>query len=126
MPENKATILVVDDEAHVRKLLQQILGDAGYNIITASTGHEAFEKISSSNDIDLVLLDIIMPGIDGFKTLELIRAQSDTPVIMITGLGEVSPLQFSFNLGADDYIKKPFRAKELLARIDAKVRRSKD
>jgi DNA-binding response OmpR family regulator len=67
----------------------------------------------------------VMPGMDGFQALELIREKSDIPVIMVSGLGNMSPLRTSFILGADDYIKKPFHSRELLARIEAKLRRRK-
>ena len=124
MTESKVTILVVDDDEHARKLLQRILEEADYGVVTASTGHEAFDKVSSS-DVSLVLLDRKMPGMDGFQTLELIREKSDIPVIMVTGIGKVASLNTSLNLGADDYVKKPFRSGELLARIEAKLRRTK-
>jgi DNA-binding response OmpR family regulator len=122
--ESKTTILVVDDEEYTRELLRQILEEANHRVVTASTGNEAIDKISSS-DVSLVLLDIKMPGLDGFQTLKRIRDKSDIPVIMVTGIGEISSLCTSLNLGADDYIKKPFRSGELLARIEAKLRRAK-
>ncbi len=122
--ESKAIILVVDDEENERRLLQRILEGAGYGVVTASSGYEAIDKVSSS-DASLVLLDIRMPGIDGLQTLELIREKTDIPVIMVTGIGELSSLNTSINLGADDYVKKPFRSGELLARIKVKLRRSK-
>lgn len=125
MPANKPTILIVDDEENVRKLLRQVLEGADYTVLTVCTGDEAFDKITSG-DIDLVLLDIVMPGLDGYQTLGRIREESDIPVIMMTGLGDVTSLQSSLRFGADDYIKKPFRSKELLARINAKLRRSKN
>lgn len=124
MTKSKATILVVDDEEPVRKLLQRILEKADYRVVTASTGREAIDKVSSS-DVSLVLLDIIMPGMDGFQTLELIRKKSDIPVIMVTAIGKTTSLHDSLGLGADDYVKKPFRSGELLARIEAKLRRVK-
>ncbi|MFC2060371.1 response regulator transcription factor [Chloroflexota bacterium] len=124
MANSKATILVVDDEENTRKLLQRILEEANYEVVTASTGCEAIDKVSSV-DVSLVLLDIIMPEMDGFQTLELIREKTDIPVIMVTGMGQVSSLETSLSLGADDYVKKPFRSGELLARIKAKLRRVK-
>jgi DNA-binding response OmpR family regulator len=125
MSENMATILVVDDEEYIRQLFQRILEDAGYRVLTASNGQEAFDKVSAG-DINLVLLDIIMPGMDGMQALELIREKSDVPIIMVTGIGNLNSLSTSLVLGADDYIKKPFRSKELLARINAKLRRMKN
>jgi DNA-binding response OmpR family regulator len=125
MINSEATILVVDDEENIRQLIRLTLEEAGYKVVTASTGQEAFDKVSSSN-ISLVLLDIVMPGMDGFRALEMIREKSDIPVIMVSGLGNVNPLRTSFILGADDYIKKPFHSRELLARIEAKLRRMKN
>ena len=124
MSEGRETILVVDDEEYSRNLLQRVLEEAGYGVITASTGNEAFYRVSSG-DVSLVLLDIRMAGMDGFQTLELIRGKSDIPVIMVTGIGEAASLNTSLSLGADDYIRKPFRTVELLARIKAKLRRVK-
>ena len=121
MSEGKETILVVDDEEYSRKLLQRVLEEADYGVITASTGNEALDK-ALSNDVSLVLLDIKMPGMDGFQTLQLIREKSNIPVIMVTGIGESASLNTSLGLGADDYIRKPFRTVELLARIKAKLR----
>lgn len=123
MTEGKTTILVVDDEEYVRKLLQRILEDASYGVVTAANGREALEKLTQ-NKVSLVLLDIRMPELDGFQTLELIRQKYEVPVIMLTGMGEVTTLRDAMALGADDYIKKPFRTTELLARVKAKLRRA--
>lgn len=123
--KSKGTILVVDDEERARILLQRILEDADYNVVMASSGDEAFAKLSSS-DVSLVLLDIKMPGINGYETLKLIREKSGIPVIMVTALGGVDSKFTSFELGADDYIKKPFRSGELIARIEAKLRRRRN
>ena len=124
MPESKATILVVDDEEMVRKLLRRILEEAGYAVITATDGQEALDKLSQSK-IDLVLLDLKMPELDGFQTLALIRKQSNVLVMMVTGMGEVTSVNEGLSIGADDYVTKPFSGAVLLARIEAKLRRSK-
>ena len=124
MTEGKATILVVDDEEHVRKLLQRVLEGAGYGVVTADNGHQALDKLADSN-INLVLLDIRMPELDGFETLRQLRERSEIPVIMLTGIGEGTTLSDTLSLGADDYVHKPFSAPVLLARIEAKLRRSK-
>jgi DNA-binding response OmpR family regulator len=124
MSEKATTVLAVDDEEYIRQLFQRILEDAGYRVVLASSGQEAIDKVSAG-DVDLVLLDIIMPGMDGMQVLELIREKSDVPIIMVTGIGDLNSLSTSLVLGADDYIKKPFRSKELLARINAKLRRIK-
>ena len=122
--ENKATILAVDDEEHVRRLLQRILEGAGYTVVTAGNGREALDKLSLPG-ICLVLLDIRMPEMDGFQTLDLMRKQSDIPVIMVTGVGGVTPVSGSLTLGGDDYVIKPFQSSELLARIEAKLKHTK-
>jgi len=124
MPESKATILVVDDEEMVRKLLKRILEEAGYAAITATNGKEALDKLSQSK-VDLVLLDLKMPELDGFQTLALIRKQSNVLVMMVTGMGEVTSVNEALSIGADDYVTKPFSSQVLLARIEAKLRRSK-
>jgi DNA-binding response OmpR family regulator len=120
---NLKRILVVDDDEYVTKLLQRILIEAVYDVVTAISGKEALDKLTGAS-IDLVLLDIKMPGLDGFQTLAMIRKQSNIPVIMVTGIAEVTSVNEAFNLGADDYITKPFRTGELLARINAKLRRA--
>jgi len=123
--EGKETILVVDDDENSRRLLERVLEEAGYGVVTVSTGREALDRVAIS-DVSLVLLDIRMPGMDGLQTLELIREKSGVPVIMVTGTGQKGSLKTSLGLGADDYIRKPFRAVELLARIKAKLRRVAD
>jgi DNA-binding response OmpR family regulator len=121
----KTTILVVDDEKHVREMLQRILEDADYNVITASGGQEAIDQLSSDN-INLVLLDIRMPVMDGYQTLEHIREKLNIPVIMVTAIDETTSTITSLDLGADDYVKKPFRSGVLLSRIEAKLRRTRN
>jgi len=125
MTESKGTILVVDDEEYVRKLLQRILEESGYSIVTASNGYEALERFSQ-HKIDLVLLDIKMPGLDGFSVLEQIRKTSNVPVIMLTAVKETTTVRDTLSLGADDYVQKPFNQRELLLRIKAKLRRTKE
>ena len=114
---------MVDDEEPLRMLLQRILEEAGYAVLTSANGREALEKLSVAR-ISLVLLDIRMPGLDGFQTLELIREKYELPVIMLTGMRELTSLSDALALGADDYIAKPFKTAELLARIKAKLRRN--
>ncbi len=124
MTEKQRRILVVDDEQTVRDFLQRVLETAGYTVITASDGLEALEKMSQF-DISLVLLDIMMPGLDGFEVLDHMRQHEENiPVIMLTGIQEARTKTDSLTLGADDYITKPFSVEELLARIQAKLRRT--
>jgi len=119
-----ARILVVDDEKVVRDLVRYVLKEEGYKVLTASNGRAALGRMSHS-DTDLVLLDIKMPGIDGLQVLERIRRYSDIPVIILTGIDEITSLDKALGIGADDYITKPFSKRELIARIKAKLRRAK-
>jgi len=116
------TILVVDDDERAQKLLHLILEEAGYDVVAAANGREALEKMSQI-DVSLVLLDIMMPELNGFQTLDLIRQQYEAPVIMLTSKREVTTLRDTLDLGADDFVRKPFNIRELLARIQAKLRR---
>jgi len=124
--EGKTTILVVDDEEHVRKLLQRILEDAGYDVLTAGSGQEALDKLvqSENQEPQLILLDIMMPGLNGFQVLERIRRRFDIPVMMLTAKQEVTTVRDALAIGADDYMRKPFRTTELVARVKAKLRRA--
>ena len=124
MTEEQRRILVVDDEQTVRDILQRALEGAGYDVITATNGQEALDKISQC-DVSLVLLDIMMPGLDGFEVLERMPQHLNIPVIMLSGIRDETSRIDSFGFGADDYIAKPFSRGELLARIQAKLRRTK-
>lgn len=116
-------IMVVDDEQAIRTLLKRTLEMEGWEVILAEDGRSALAMMEK-REPDLVILDINMPGLDGFQVLERIRQHSNVPVIMLTGIGEVTTLGNALSLGADDYVKKPFGARELLARIRVKLRRS--
>lgn len=116
-------ILVVDDEVRYQRLLQINLASEGYLVMTAANGHEALELIAHS-DPDLVLMDIVMPKMDGFAACERIRQFSDVPIIMLTARGSEEDKVRCLNLGADDYITKPFSATEVLARVRAVLRRT--
>ena len=127
MTEGKVTILVVDDEEYIRKLLQRILEDAGYDVLMAGSGQEALDKLmqAENQEPQLILLDIMMPGLNGFQSLELIRKRFDIPVMMVTANKKETSLSSAFDLGADDYVTKPFNTNILLARIKSKIRWSK-
>ena len=116
-------ILVVDDEVRYQRLLDANLRTDGYEVITASNGLEAIE-IFSSQPIDLLLLDVMMPELDGFETCERIREYSSVPIIMLTAKGDEKDRVRGLDLGADDYVTKPFSATELLARVRAVFRRA--
>ena len=116
-------ILVVDDDENICELLRLYLEKDGYDVQIALDGEAALEKFKHYNP-DLILLDIMMPKKDGFHVLQEIRKTSDVPVIMITAKAESFDKLQSFDFGTDDYIVKPFDAKEVLARIKAILRRS--
>jgi len=116
-------IMVVDDEQEVLRLLKRTLEPEGYGVIVADNGKSALALLEEHGP-DLVILDIMMPGLDGFQVLDLIRQRSNLPIIMLTARGEVTTLRDALALGADDYVRKPFGREELLARIRAKLRRA--
>lgn len=116
-------ILVVDDTRNVQLLLSDFLGGQDYEVMTASDGREALEALHSFHP-DLILLDIMMPNMDGYQFISHLRCESDTPVIMITAKQQEADIIRGFELGADDYITKPFRLRELLVRMRAVLRRS--
>lgn len=116
-------ILVVDDEVRYQRLLAANLHTDKYDVITASNGVEAIE-IFSSQPIDLILLDVMMPELDGFETCQRIREYSNVPIIMLTAKGDEKDRVRGLDLGADDYLSKPFSATELLARVRAVLRRA--
>lgn len=123
MIEKQGTILIVDDEAPIRKLLHSKLSSESYQCQEAGGAEQALAKLRN-NAVGLVILDIKMPGLDGFQVLGHIRQRSNIPVIMFTVIRNVHTVRDSLGLGADDYIGKPFKTRELLARIQAKLRRT--
>ena len=118
-----AKILVVDDEPAMVGALGALLGQAGHRIIAAYDGDEALRRFRD-DEPDLVLLDLAMPGMDGATVCRRIREMSDTPVIVVSGERDRAATVELLDLGADDYVRKPFRADELLARVRAVSRRS--
>ena len=117
-------ILVVDDDLQILDMLKCTLDDEGYDVDCAVDGKSALSLLTEYHP-DLVLLDIKMPGLNGYQVLELIRDKAEVPVIMLTGVLEPISVRQSVSLGADDYVRKPFRTRELLARIKNKLRRVK-
>lgn len=120
--EKDKTILVVDDEPRIVEAVGMNLELEGYQVSSASNGYEALQKLTKDLP-DLVILDVMMPEIDGFETLREIREVSTVPVIMLTVRGEEIDKVRGLDLGADDYITKPFNPKELVLRIRAVLRR---
>lgn len=119
-----AKILVVDDEANIRLLLATRLKIIGYDVATAKDGFVALD-ICSCQLPDLVILDVMLPGLDGFAVCQALRKESDVPIIMLTGMAEVKDRITGLELGADDYMVKPFSLKELESRIRCILRRVK-
>lgn len=117
-------ILLVDDETRMRKLVKDFLVKKGYIILEAGDGEEALEVFYKNNDISLILLDVMMPKLDGFSVLREIRKVSKVPVIILTAKGEEEDELKGFELGVDEYISKPFSPKILSARVDALLRRA--
>ncbi len=120
---NTSRILIVDDEKNICELLRLYLKKEGYEVIIANNGQAALKKFGEYK-IAAVILDIMMPGMDGVDVLKEIRKDSDIPVIMLTAKGETIDKVLGLELGADDYIVKPFEPKELVARVKAVLRRS--
>jgi DNA-binding response OmpR family regulator len=115
-------ILAVDDEAQVTLVLKRVLEQEGYTVTTSNDGYAALAMVVNSPP-DLVILDINMPGINGYQVLKRIREEHDIPVIMLSANQDVSCIDNTIGLGADDYIRKPFHLRELSARVKAKLRR---
>ncbi len=119
-------ILVVDDEERMRMLIKDFLEQKGYKIIQAKDGEEALDIFNQmKEDISLILLDVMMPKLDGWSVLRQIRQTSQVPIIMLTARGEEQDELFGFELGVDEYIAKPFSPKILVARVEAILRRGK-
>lgn len=116
------TILICDDEKDIRGALKIYLTEAGYRVLEAQDGLECVETLKT-NAIDLILLDVMMPIMDGLSALEVIRRASTVPVILLTAKSEDTDKIDGLNLGADDYVTKPFNSMELLARVRAVLRR---
>ncbi|WP_186708792.1 response regulator transcription factor RpaB [Euhalothece natronophila] len=122
MANHTEKILVVDDEAAVRRILETRLSMVGYDVVTATDGEEALQVFAREQP-DLVVLDVMMPNGDGYFTCKELRKDSDVPIIMLTALGDVADRITGLQIGADDYLVKPFSPKELEARINTVLRR---
>lgn len=119
-------ILVVDDESRMRKLIKDFLIAKGYNILEAEDGEKALQVFKENESkIELILLDVMMPKLDGWSVLRQIRQESKVPIIMLTARGEEQDELFGFELGVDEYISKPFSPKILVARVEAILKRTK-
>ena len=118
-------ILIVDDESRMRKLIKDFLAAKGYNILEAEDGEKALQVFEENSEkISLILLDVMMPKLDGWSVLRQIRQTSKVPIIMLTARGEEQDELFGFELGVDEYISKPFSPKILVARVEAILKRT--
>ena len=116
-------VLMVDDEARMRKLVKDFLSMKGYRVLEAADGEEALDVFFQDKDIGLVILDVMMPKMDGWEVCKTIRRYSQVPIIMLTARSEERDELLGFELGVDEYITKPFSPKILVARIEAILRR---
>ena len=124
--EQRQTLLVVDDDKEILNLLANILDDKyGYQVVVASHGQEMFERLEQY-PVDLIVLDVMMPGDDGFALCRQLRTNSQIPIIMLTASGDETDRIVGLEVGADDYLAKPFSPRELVARIRAVLRRSQE
>ncbi len=121
MQNNK--VLVVDDDAHIAELIKLYFEKEGFTVATASNGREAVDKFKSESPA-IIILDVMMPEMDGWDVCREIRKTSNVPIIMLTAKGETFDKVLGLELGADDYMVKPFETKELIARVKAVLRRS--
>ena len=119
------TVLVVDDESRMRKLVKDFLMQKQYKVLEAGDGEEALKVFEENqNKINIILLDVMMPKLDGWSVLRQIRQKSNVPIIMLTARGEEQDELFGFELGVDEYISKPFSPKILVARVEAILNRT--
>ena len=117
-------VLVVDDESRIRKLVKDFLNKKGYQVLEAADGEEAVDIFFSDNTINLLILDVMMPKMDGWEVVKEVRKVSKVPIIMLTARGQEQDELLGFDLGVDEYISKPFSPKILVARVEAILRRS--
>ena len=117
-------VMVVDDESRMRKLVKDFLGKKGFEVIEAENGEEAVDLFFEKNDIALIILDVMMPKMDGWQVCREIRQYSKVPIIMLTAKSDEKDELLGFELGIDEYISKPFSPKILVARVEAILRRT--
>jgi DNA-binding response OmpR family regulator len=119
---NGLRVLVAEDEERLRKIVRTYLQRDGYEVLEAKNGQEAIDLLDE-NAVDLVILDVMMPEVDGWSVLRQLRSESDLPVIMLTARGDEEDKLFGFELGAEDYMTKPFSPRELMARVRVVMKR---
>lgn len=116
-------ILICDDEKEILELIELYLGKEGYSVVKSNDGQEALEKVKNDTDFDLAIVDIMMPRVDGYRVIKEIRKLYNIPIIMLSAKNQDSDKILGLDLGADDYITKPFNPLELVARVNAQIRR---
>ena len=121
---NDLKVLVVDDESRMRKLVRDFLVKDGYSVVEAADGEEAVDVFMADKDISLIILDVMMPKLDGYGVAEEVRKMSDVPIIMLTAKSDEKDELRGFDLGIDEYITKPFSPRILVARVEAVLRRT--
>lgn len=121
---DRIKIMVVDDESRMRKLVKDFLGKRGYDVVEAENGEVAVDTFFEQNDISLIILDVMMPKMDGWQVCREIRQYSKVPIIMLTAKSDEKDELLGFELGIDEYISKPFSPKILVARVEAILRRT--
>ncbi len=119
----KQTILIIDDDEKLNRLLEKFLGDFGMEVLSAATPSAGFKLVNEKKP-DLIILDIMLPEMDGFEVCKTIRRTSRIPIIMLTARGDLTDKVVGLELGADDYLPKPFEPRELVARIQSVLRRT--
>ena len=119
----RATILLVDDDAEIRELLELLLTGEGYAVLQADSGEAALDLLGKGASVDLIILDVMMPGLSGYKTCARSRETSNVPILFLTARGMDTDLTLGFSAGGDDYLSKPFSNAELLSRVKALLRR---
>ncbi|WP_069875880.1 response regulator transcription factor [Fusibacter sp. 3D3] len=117
-------LLIVDDEKHIREVIREYAEFEGYLVEEASDGHEAIEKCKQT-DFNIIIIDVMMPKLDGFSTVKALRKTLETPILMLSARGEEYDKLFGFEMGIDDYVVKPFSPKEIMARINVILKRGK-
>ena len=122
----KTKILIVDDESRMRKLLRDFLEREGYQVMEAADGIEAMDIFYTNKDLDLIILDVMMPRMDGWQVCKEVREYSKVPIMMLTARAEEQSELKGFELGVDEYVAKPFSPKILVARVSALLKRSRN
>jgi len=121
--ENNALILIVDDDEGIRTVVKLLLESKGYKVLTASSGYEAIESVNANHEIDLIILDVMMPGMDGMETCGKLRETTNAPILFLTAKTSEKDKLSAYEQGGDDFLGKPFSQAELVAKVNSLLRR---